>query len=51
MSPRLAKFLEKAGLGVRVRMVDYGTPEDWVHESSERLVIVGEAAHPFPVSS
>ncbi|KAF7789770.1 hypothetical protein EIP86_000716 [Pleurotus ostreatoroseus] len=46
--PKLAGFLRKASPGVRVRMLDYGMPEDWIHESSERLVIIGEAAHPFP---
>jgi len=31
-------------------MMQRDFPEDWVHDSG-RLVVVGSAAHPFPVSS
>ncbi|KAJ3522425.1 hypothetical protein NM688_g8876 [Phlebia brevispora] len=48
LEPKLAKFVENASLAVRVRMMDYGMAEDWVHETSDRLLIIGEAAHPFP---
>lgn len=34
---------------VRVPIKDYADLQDWIHES-EKLALVGQAAHPFPVS-
>ncbi|OSX59006.1 hypothetical protein POSPLADRAFT_1184700 [Postia placenta MAD-698-R-SB12] len=35
---------------VRVPIKDYADLQDWIHES-EKLVLVGQAAHPFPPGS
>lgn len=45
--PRLQK-LARLAHPTRVRMMQRNFPEDWVHDTG-RLVIVGSAAHPFPV--
>lgn len=33
---------------IRVRNFAYEDLDDWVHEASGRVVVVGDAAHPFP---
>ena len=44
---RLQK-LARLARPARTRMMQRDFPEDWVHDSG-RLVVVGSAAHPFPV--
>lgn len=41
---KLAALAEPA----RTRMIECDFPEDWVHDTG-RLVVVGSAAHPYPV--
>lgn len=45
--PRLQK-LGRLACPTRVRMMQRTFPEDWVHDTG-RLVVIGSAAHPFPV--
>lgn len=45
--PRLQK-LARLARPTRVRMMERAIPEDWVHDTG-RLVLIGSAAHPFPV--
>jgi len=44
--PRLQK-LARLARPVRTCLMEQDFPEDWVHDTS-RLVLVGDAAHPFP---
>jgi 2-polyprenyl-6-methoxyphenol hydroxylase-like FAD-dependent oxidoreductase len=44
---RLQK-LARLARPTRVRMMQRTIPEDWVHDTG-RLVLVGSAAHPYPV--
>ena len=48
---RLAKLSTLAPPAVRVPNLQHEELDEWVHASSERLVLVGEAAHPLPVSA
>ncbi|PCH42535.1 FAD/NAD(P)-binding domain-containing protein [Wolfiporia cocos MD-104 SS10] len=47
---RLRMVADLADNAVRVAVKDYTDLEDWVHDSG-RLVLVGQAAHPFPPAS
>ena len=48
-SNRLENVVRHARKGVRVTIRAHDDIEDWV-EDDGRLVLIGEAAHPFPVS-
>ncbi|THH01692.1 hypothetical protein EW026_g1053 [Hermanssonia centrifuga] len=48
VEPKLANFVQSASPAVRLRIRNYEELEDWIHEDSERMLIIGEAAHPFP---
>ncbi|GBE88413.1 hypothetical protein SCP_1302280 [Sparassis crispa] len=48
--PRLAKIAQYAGPAVRIPIRDYTYSEGWVHKDG-RLVVIGQAAHPFPPGS
>ncbi|TFY83922.1 hypothetical protein EWM64_g92 [Hericium alpestre] len=47
---RLKKLARLARQPSRIRCTEWPDLDDWVHESG-RLVVVGEAAHPFPPGS
>jgi salicylate hydroxylase len=47
-SPCRLKKLARLARPARIRMMQRDFAEDWVHDSG-RLVVVGSAAHPFPV--
>ncbi|KZT02548.1 FAD/NAD(P)-binding domain-containing protein [Laetiporus sulphureus 93-53] len=47
---RLRIVADNASNAVRVAVKDYGDLEEWVHESNT-MVLVGQAAHPFPPAS
>ncbi|EJF57123.1 FAD/NAD(P)-binding domain-containing protein [Dichomitus squalens LYAD-421 SS1] len=50
ISPQLAVVAKVARKAVRVSIQEHPDLEDWVHPHG-RLVIIGEAAHPFPPST
>ena len=45
---RLQSAVQGARKAVRVSIRDHNDLEDWVSDDG-RLVLIGEAAHPFPV--
>lgn len=47
MTCRLRK-LAKLAAPKRIKVVERANLEDWVHDSG-RMVLVGDAAHPYPV--
>lgn len=46
---RLRQVAENARDPIRVVIKEYSPLESWVHDSA-RLVLIGQAAHAFPVS-
>ncbi|KAI0636308.1 FAD/NAD-P-binding domain-containing protein [Trametes polyzona] len=47
LDPRLSDIVNNARKAVRVSIRQHEDLEDWVHDDG-RLVLIGEAAHPFP---
>ena len=45
---RIRKLAQLSRAATRVRPTDYNKLESWVH-NSQKVVVIGEAAHPFPV--
>lgn len=48
--PRLAEMAKHADPAVRIPIREYTNVENWVHKDG-RMVIIGQAAHPFPPGS
>ncbi|KAJ3486184.1 hypothetical protein NLI96_g4422 [Meripilus lineatus] len=48
--PRIRKLAQLSRPATRVRPTDYNKLETWVH-NSQHVVVIGEAAHPFPPGS
>lgn len=47
-SSRIRKLAQLSQNVARIRPTDYNRVDNWVHQN-QRIVIIGEAAHPFPV--